>query len=416
MKPSGIGGQAVIEGIMMKNKDHYAVAVRKPDKEIIVENREYHSITEKYKFLKAPILRGIVTFVESLIVGMQTLTFSASFYEEEEEAKPSKVEAAMGKVFKQKAEAVLMGATVVLAIVLAMGIFMILPWYLTELLGPKVQGTFLQAAVEGAIRLAIFVLYVFVISLTKDIRRVYMYHGAEHKTINCIENGLELTIANVKKQSKEHKRCGTSFMLYVMIISILFFMFIRVNHPALRIVFRILLVPIIAGISYEFIRLAGNSESKIMAILSRPGMWLQGLTTREPEEDMIEVAIKSVEAVFDWEGYLKDFHSIKIENRNTSFASSFEEESAATKEAITKKAVLKKADKSVRKEPDLADKKETASGEKNVVAVKKATTTRQPLRVIEEFRKETDLLDEEEEDEVLSALDKFFVDEKSKEK
>lgn len=304
MKPSGIGGQAVIEGVMMKNKDQYAVAVRKPDNEIVVEVSNYVSKADKIKLFKLPIFRGMLAFVESMIIGTKTLTFSASFFEEEEETKETKVDKAFSKVFKDKAESIIMAFTIIIAIVLATGIFVVLPAFVASKLSGKLESTTLTAVVEGLIRIILFVLYVFAISQMKDIKRVFMYHGAEHKTINCLEQGFELTVENVKWQSREHKRCGTSFMFIVMFISIIFFIFIRVDTNWLRYLIRILLVPIIAGVSYEFIRLAGRSESKVVTVLSRPGMWLQGLTTREPDDDMIEVAIKSVEAVFDWKEFL----------------------------------------------------------------------------------------------------------------
>jgi uncharacterized protein YqhQ len=310
MKPSGIGGQAVIEGVMMKNKDIYAVAVRKPNNEIVIDKNVHVSAADRYKIFKLPIFRGMLAFVESMSIGMKTLTFSASFYEEEEEVKPSKVETTVSKIFKDKGEKILMGLTVFIAIILAIGIFMILPFFAANILESKIESEALLAVIEGIIRIVIFIGYVALISRMNDIKRVFMYHGAEHKTINCIENGFELTVENVKWQSKQHKRCGTSFMLIVMFVSILFFIFIRVDALWLRIVVRLLLIPIIAGLSYEFIRLAGRSDSKIVNLLSKPGMWLQGLTTREPDESMIQVAIASVESVFDWKEYLKTEENI----------------------------------------------------------------------------------------------------------
>ena len=304
MRSSGIGGQAVIEGIMMKNKDRYSVAVRKPDNTIEVVEHEYVSLMEKYAIFKLPILRGVVSFVESLIIGMKTLTYSASFYEDEEE--PGKAERAAGRIFGDKLDSILSGITICISIILAVLIFMVLPYFISSLFKKYIASNMLLAILEGVIRLIIFLLYIFLISRMNDIKRVFMYHGAEHKCINCIEHGMELNVENVRKSSKHHKRCGTSFLLFVMIISIIFFIFIRVDSPALRVIVRILLVPVIAGVSYEFIRLAGKSESRIVDILSRPGMWLQMLTTSEPTDDMIEVAIKAVEQVFDWKAYLKE--------------------------------------------------------------------------------------------------------------
>lgn len=300
MKSSGIGGQAVIEGIMMRNKDKYAVAVRKPDQNIVVEVKEYHGIIKNESIKKLPIVRGVLSFIDSLVLGMKTLTFSAGFYEEEEEGKTSKADAAIDKLFKDKAEDVVMGVTVCFSIVVAVALFMILPYFVSHLLEPYVISTSLMAVIEGLIRLTIFIGYIGLISLMKDIKRTFMYHGAEHKCINCIETGLPLTVENVRISSKQHKRCGTSFLLIVMIISIIFFLFIRTSNPVMRVVVRLLLIPVIAGVSYEFIRFAGNSDSFLVEILSKPGMWMQKLTTKEPDDSMIEVAIQAVEAVFDW--------------------------------------------------------------------------------------------------------------------
>lgn len=306
MKSSGIGGQAVIEGVMMKNKDRYAVAVRKPDNDIEVVVKECTNLSDKYKLLKLPIVRGIFSFVDSLVVGMSTLNYSASFYEEEEpeekEKKPSKEKT---KEQEAREEKLMMTFTVILSIVLAIAIFMVAPYYVSRFFALFIKNDTAVILIEGVVRLAFFVIYVKLISLMKDIKRVYMYHGAEHKCINCIEHGMELTVENVLKSSKEHKRCGTSFLLIVMCISIVFFMFIRVDSPVLRLLLRLLLVPVIAGVSYEVLRLAGNSNSKFMDIVSRPGLLLQRLTTSEPDASMVEVAIASVEAVFDWRAYIE---------------------------------------------------------------------------------------------------------------
>ncbi len=301
MKSSGIGGQAVLEGVMMRNKSEYAVAVRKPDGEIAVTKGKCKSLTDRSLFFRLPIVRGVVAFFESLVIGMRTLTYSASFYEEEEEELEKKKE--NDKEEKSWKESVAMGATIALSVVIAVLAFVILPYFLSQLLSSKVTSYTALAAIEGLIRVVLFIGYIIAISFMKDIHRTFMYHGAEHKTINCIENGLELTVGNVKGQSKHHRRCGTSFLFIVAFLSIIFFMFLHFDNMWLRIVSRIVLVPVIAGISYEFIHFAGNSDSKIVEILSKPGMWLQMLTTREPDSQMIEVAIASVEAVFDWKEY-----------------------------------------------------------------------------------------------------------------
>ena len=281
---------------MMKNQEKYAVAVRKPDQEIIVEVSEYQGVIKNQKIRNLPILRGVINFVESLTLGMRTLTFSASFFEEDPEKEKR----------DKRQEDAMMGGTVLLSIVLAVGIFMVLPYYLSVFFRRFVASETLIALIEGLLRLLIFIGYVGAISLMPDIRRVYMYHGAEHKCINCIENGMELTVENVRKSSKQHKRCGTSFLLIVMVISIVFFMFIRVDSGVLRLLLRLLLIPVIAGVSYEFIRLAGRSDNALVNLLSKPGLWMQRITTREPDDDMIEVGIASVEAVFDWRAYVAE--------------------------------------------------------------------------------------------------------------
>ncbi len=305
MKPSGIGGQAVIEGIMMKNKDMYSVAVRKPDGEVEVHLNTYHSIVKSKMIREIPFVRGVINFIDSMILGMSTLTFSASFYEEEE-AEPSKADKLLDTLFKDNAEKVVTGMTVAFSIVMAVAIFMLLPYFATEFLRNYIVSNSLLAIVEGVIRILLFISYVLLISRMEDIQRVFMYHGAEHKCINCIENGLELTVENVMKSSKHHKRCGTSFMFIVMVISIIFFIFIRVPSPVLRVAIRVLLVPVIAGVSYEVIRLAGRSENKLVQIISIPGIYMQRLTTKEPDEKMAEVAIAAVEAVFDWDSFIHE--------------------------------------------------------------------------------------------------------------
>ena len=302
MKSSNIGGQAVLEGVMMKNKDTYAVAVRKPDGEIEVKKDTYQSITGKWKKLtQIPFIRGVFNFIDSMILGMSTLTWSASFFEDEE-AEEIKTEEEVGKAKKQ--EDLMMVGTMVLSFAMAIGIFMILPYFLSGLLKKWVPSYTVRLIFEGIIRIAIFVAYVAAISLMKDIKRLYQYHGAEHKCINCIESGLPLTVENVRKSSKEHKRCGTSFMLFVMIVGIVLLFFVRVESVLMRVLVRIALLPVIAGISYELIKWAGRSENPI--VISKPGLMLQRLTTKEPDDSMIEVGIQSVEAVFDWKAYLKE--------------------------------------------------------------------------------------------------------------
>lgn len=311
-RSSGIGGQAVLEGIMMKNKDTYAVAVRKPNGEIEIDIEEYEGILHGNKLKQIPFIRGVFNFIDSLLLGMKALTFSSSFYEDEE-PEETKTDKAFQRIFKENAEKVFMGITIAFSLILAVGIFMILPYFISSLFHVYVRNASLLAILEGVVRILIFILYVVGISVMKDIRRVYQYHGAEHKCINCIEKGRPLTIQNVMKSSKQHKRCGTSFMLFVMFVSIVLFFFIRVENPALRIVIRIALIPVIAGISYEIIKVAGRSNHIIVRIISAPGMWLQRLTTKEPEEAMVEVAIAAVEAVFDWKNYLYEKFGYEVD-------------------------------------------------------------------------------------------------------
>lgn len=326
MKMSGIGGQAVMEGVMMRNKDVYAIAVRKPNGEIEVKEETSVSLTQKNKFFALPIIRGVVAFVESLTVGMKALTYSSSFYEEEE-LPPTKFETAFNRIFKDKADAVMMALTVLFSLLLTIGLFVLVPFVGANVFDKYVESPVLLAMCEGVLRLILFIGYVLLISQMNDIKRVFMYHGAEHKTINCIENGYELTVENVRLQSKEHKRCGTSFLVYVMFISIIFFTCIQVENVWVKLVLRLLLVPVIAGVAYEFIRFAGKSNSKIMGILSRPGMWVQGLTTKEPDDAMIKVAICSVEAVFDWRAFLESFSGTSKNVSQMTFQTASKEES-----------------------------------------------------------------------------------------
>ena len=303
-----IGGQAVIEGVMMKNMDRYAVSVRKPDGKIETKVEECVSFAEKHPLFKLPILRGMVNFLESMVIGMQTLNYSASFYEDEEEQTEEKTEQFLEKFLGEKAEKVIMGIVLVFSLAISIGLFMILPYIASEAAGKLIHNEYGILLMEGVIRIVIFLGYIVLISQMEDIKRVFMYHGAEHKTINCLEAGVELTTENVDNYSRLHKRCGTSFIFIVMIISMVFFFFIRVDTIWLRIVLRLLFLPLVAGVSYEFIRLAGSSDHPLVQMFSKPGLALQRLTTKEPDHSMIEVAIASVEGVFDWREYLENLH------------------------------------------------------------------------------------------------------------
>ena len=301
-----IGGQAVIEGVMMKNMDRYAVSVRKPNGKIETKVEECVSFAEKHPLFQLPVFRGMANFLESMVIGMKTLNYSASFYEDEEEQTESRTEQLLEKILGEKAEKIIMGIVLVFSLAISIGLFMILPYIVSEALGKLIRNEYVILFMEGIIRIAIFLGYIVLISRMEDIKRVFMYHGAEHKTINCLEAGVPLTPENVDNFSRLHKRCGTSFIFIVMIISMVFFFFIRVDTIWLRIVLRLLFLPLVAGVSYEFIRLAGRSDNAVVNLLSKPGLWLQGLTTKEPDDEMIEVGIASVEAVFDWKPYVEE--------------------------------------------------------------------------------------------------------------
>lgn len=313
MRYSGIGGQAVLEGVMMKNADRYAVAVRRPDQEIEVMTKEYSGLTGDVT-RRIPIVRGVLSFIDSMVLGISTLLYSSTFYEDEEEDLKSKKKADRPEVTQtgggheiSAGDKAFMSITTVISFVIAIAVFMILPYYLSQLFQKAVPNDTLTAVFEGVIRLVIFVLYIYLISRSKDIQRVFMYHGAEHKCINCIEHGLDLTVDNVRASSKEHKRCGTSFLMFVVIVSIILFLFIRVDSHAMRIAVRLLLVPVIAGVSYEVLRLAGRYDNPVINAISKPGLAMQHMTTKEPDDQMIEVGIASVEAVFDWRAYVAEY-------------------------------------------------------------------------------------------------------------
>lgn len=349
MKYSNIGGQAVMEGVMMRNGDRYAVAVRTADNQITVKTDVWHSASAKVR--KIPIIRGMASFVDSLVLGMRSLMFSADLFTEESEkeleerlagerkkaekkaarlkkaGKDSEAEGLLKKTEENEGReraslqkrnqsgngksedadnTLLLTLTVIISLVISVALFMMLPYFLSRLLKTAGAPEWLISVAEGVLRLIIFLGYMFLISRMKDIQRTFMYHGAEHKCINCIEHGMELNVENVRRSSRQHKRCGTSFLLFVMIVSIIFFLFIRTSDPVMRIVIRLLLIPVIAGVSYEFIRLAGLYDNAFVNALSRPGLALQSLTTREPDDAQIEVGIASVEAVFNWKKYLNE--------------------------------------------------------------------------------------------------------------
>lgn len=299
---SGIGGQAVLEGVMMRNKNKYAVAVRKPDGKIEVDTRELN-YDPKSLLRRIPFIRGIIVFADSLSLGMNIISYSASFYEEEEEE--TGFDRALKKIFGKRADDVVMGFTILCSVIMAIALFMLLPYGVSELLKRYVVSEGLVLLIEGILRMLVFIIYVAAIALMKDIKRLYQYHGAEHKCINCIESGRPLTVKNVKRTSRFHKRCGTSFLLLVVIIGIVLCFFIRTDIIFFRILYRLLMIPVVAGIAYELLRASGRKDNIFLNIVSAPGLWLQRITTKEPDDEMIEVAIASVEAVFDWRKFEK---------------------------------------------------------------------------------------------------------------
>ena len=324
MKYSGVGGQAVLEGVMMRNGSKYAVAVRKPDGGIAVKyekQKERSEFGEKCR--KIPFVRGVIAFVDSISLGLKTLEYSVSFLEEEEAAEKARA-ASGGEPAEKTAEkndgkkdSMMMAVSLVLAAALCVGLFILLPMFLVSLLRPIIQNRFLISLFEGILRVAIFLAYIVLISKMKDIRRVFMYHGAEHKCINCIEHGLPLDVSHVRASSRQHKRCGTSFLLFVMLVSVFVGIFLPKDILWQRLLSRLIMLPLVMGISYEIIRWAGSTDSKFADVMSKPGLWLQKtFTTREPEDDMIEVGIASVNAVFDWKAWQEKELGIVFEEEN----------------------------------------------------------------------------------------------------
>ena len=305
MKSSNIGGQAVMEGIMMRHKDKYAIAVRRPDKEIELKVEDYKCTFGKAAFLKWPIIRGVVSFVDGLVVGTKCLMYSAEIAGDEEDEKEAAKNATLTeeelsakKAKEAKQFQWLLYITVAISIVVSVAAFMLLPYALASLLRKVGASEVGVTVAEAFVKLALFMGYMLLISRMKDIQRTFMYHGAEHKCINCVEHGLPLTVENVLASSRQHKRCGTSFLFLVMIVSIfLHFIFVLVPGYWVRLFGRLLMVPIVSGVSFELIQWAGRTDSRLADILSKPGLAMQKLTTKEPTADMVEVAIKAVEAV-----------------------------------------------------------------------------------------------------------------------
>lgn len=312
IRPTSIGGQAVIEGVMMRGPKYIATAVRKPDCEIIVDKKENNLWIDKLKLKKIPIVRGLISFFESMIIGISSLMFSAKFFDVEEEHQTNKNNDEINtnkketKDNEKKDETLspwMITVSIITSLAFSIGLFILLPNFISSLVVPQ-ENVKLYNLLECILRMTIFLLYLFLVSQMKDIRRVFEYHGAEHKTIFCYEHGEELTILNVKKYSRFHPRCGTSFLLFVMIVSFIVFSIIGRNpNLFINLLYRLLVLPLVAGIAYEIIKFAGKrSENKIVSLLIQPGLWLQRLTTKEPDESQIEVAIESLKAVLPQNG------------------------------------------------------------------------------------------------------------------
>lgn len=324
MKSSNIGGQAVMEGIMMRHKDKYATAVRRPDNEIEVKVEDYRCIFGKSSFWKRPVIRGVVSFVDSLVIGTKCLMYSAEIAGDEEDEEDAKKKASMTREERQAQKEKedrqfkwLLYVTVAVSIVVSVAAFMLLPYAIASLLKHVGASEFVITIAEAFVKMFLFMGYMLLISRMKDIQRTFMYHGAEHKCINCVEHGLPLTVENVMNSSRQHKRCGTSFLFLVMIVSIfLHFIFVMVPFFWVRLFGRILMVPVVAGISFEMIQWAGRTDSRLACILSKPGLAMQKLTTKEPTPDMVEVAIRAVEAVFDWKVYLREEFGTEVGEEN----------------------------------------------------------------------------------------------------
>lgn len=321
MKSSNIGGQAVMEGIMMRHKDKYSIAVRRPDQGIELKVEDYKCVFGKAGFLKWPIIRGVVSFVDSLVVGTKCLMYSAEIAGDEEDEEDIKKNASLSEEERQAKKAKedrqfkwLLYVTVAISIVVSIGAFMLLPYVLASFCRKLGASEFVVTVVEAFVKLFLFMGYMLLISRMKDIQRTFMYHGAEHKCINCVEHGLPLTVENVMASSRQHKRCGTSFLFLVMLVSIfLHFIFVLAPGYWVRLFGRLLMVPVVAGISFEMIQWAGRTDNKLAQILSKPGFAMQKLSTKEPTPDMVEVAIAAVEAVFDWRTYLKEEFGVDVE-------------------------------------------------------------------------------------------------------
>lgn len=293
---TSIGGSAVMEGVMMRGPKEIATAVRKPDGEIEIDIRAVSSLVTKYHVNKIPVIRGVFAFFDSMISSIRALMWSAEFVDIEDDSE-SKFDKWLTEKFGDKVKDIVIYFSLFISVIFSVGLFFVLPHFITSLLGNIIKSNLIKTLIEGIIRISIFLGYVLLASRMEDIKRVFQYHGAEHKTIFCYEAGLDLTVENARSMSRLHPRCGTSFLVYVMIISIILFSFVSWGNMWIRLGMKLLLLPVVAGISYEIIRWAGRSKNKVVCVISRPGMWLQNITTREPDDSQLEVAIESMKAV-----------------------------------------------------------------------------------------------------------------------
>jgi uncharacterized protein YqhQ len=399
MKSSGIGGQAVIEGVMMRNRGQYAIAVRKPNGEIEVDVKSCADVSKRKKFFRLPIVRGIMAFIDSLTLGMSTLQYSASFYDED--ADKNDVEKKIRDMKGSRSSKVMDILTVALSVVLALFIFVLVPMLISSYLSNFLHfehSRLVVSVIEGVLRVAIFILYIVIISKMEDIKRMFMYHGAEHKCINCIEHGRSLTVENVRRSSKEHKRCGTSFMLNVMLISILLFMVIDVETVWFKLLLRLILIPVIAGLSYEFTRVAGNTDNRLINLLSKPGLLMQALTTKEPDDAMIEVGIASVEAVFDWEPFVEELKNERRALRNGNNKKKEEEETTRSESRRSREERRNAANNGSRSVEATSESVTVSDNDKNSDASRNRSKNRgknQKNRRNESYRRERERLREE---------------------
>lgn len=303
MKSSNIGGQALIEGIMMRSGDEYSVAVRTPDQQIVVKKEPFKSIVRSKFWKKIPIVRGVISFIDSLVVGFGAMFYSASFYDDEPEQKELSEEE---RAKQEKKDQGALFVIFVVAFAVAILLFVLLPYYASALLARWIPSHFAVTMIEAVLRVVFFLVYLALMTHVKDVNRTFMYHGAEHKCINCIEHGMPLTVENVMKSSRFHKRCGTSFLVIVVILSAVLLMLVQTDSRVLRVVFRLILIPVIAGISFEILQYTGRHDNRFVDLISKPGIATQRLTTAEPDASMVEVAIAAVEEVFDWRAYLRE--------------------------------------------------------------------------------------------------------------